>query len=338
ALGVPVSCKDRRSGSMYDTVTPSAFEWRPQRGGVIEGRVASARHKDDRFDEVVALRDDPRADFAGRWRVKFSSSDDHAVGVFEVREDGIASGTFLTTTGDYRYLAGRVDGPILRLSCFDGAHAFLFKALMLEDGTIAGEFWSGDWWFETWTAERDPDAKLPDAFEQTTLEDPDGLRALRFPTLAGDGDASPLEAAGEAKVTLVKIFGSWCPNCHDATEYLKELRETHGDRGLRVIALAFEREAPIETQRERLNAYLARHHLDGEKGWPVLIAGLSDKKQASEVMPLLDRVRSYPTTLFVDSAGRVRHVHTGFTGPATGEAYAELRVEWERRIEAMLKE
>mgnify|MGYP001802623757 CR=1 FL=1 len=259
------------------------------------------------------------------------------MGVCEVRGDGFASGTFMTTTGDYRYLAGRVDGPIMRLSTFDGAHAFLFKALMLEDGSIAGEFWSGDWYFDTWTAQRDDDAQLPDAFEQTTLEDPDGLGALAFPTLDGE-PMSPLDAAGpDAKVTLVEIFGSWCPNCHDAAVYMKELRERYGDRGLRVVGLAFEREAPIEQQRERLRAYLKRHGLD-EAAWPVLIAGLSDKKQASEQMPLLDRVRSFPTTLFVDADGRVRHVHTGFTGPATGDAYEELRAEWEARIEAMLSE
>ncbi|MEM7754223.1 MAG: TlpA disulfide reductase family protein [Planctomycetota bacterium] len=331
----------RDRGAVLLDVSFKTFEWQTLRDEEpfisVSGRASEAESVDDRFPAIAPLAEAPRGAFAGRWSVKFSKSEDHAVGVFEVRDDGIASGTFMTTTGDYRYLAGRVDGPIMRLSTFDGAHAFLFKALMLEDGSIAGEFWSGDWYFDTWTATRDDDAQLPDAFEQTTLQDPDGLGALAFPTLEGE-PLSPLGAAGpEAKVTLVEIFGSWCPNCHDAAVYMKELRERYGDRGLRVVGLAFEREAPIESQRERLRAYLKRHGLD-EAAWPVLIAGLSDKAKASEAMPLLDRVRSYPTTLFVDAEGRVRHVHTGFTGPATGEAYDELRAEWEARIEVMLGE
>jgi len=34
------------------------------------------------------------------------------------------TGTFLTTTGDYRYLDGIVTGDSLKLSTFDGAHAY----------------------------------------------------------------------------------------------------------------------------------------------------------------------------------------------------------------------
>ncbi len=87
----------------------------------------------------------------GHWRVKFSKSADEAVGVFQARPDLTATGTFMTTTGDYRFLAGTFDGTHLNLSCFDGAHAFLFKAEYTPEGTLAGDFWSRDTWHETWT-------------------------------------------------------------------------------------------------------------------------------------------------------------------------------------------
>ena len=45
----------------------------------------------------------------GRWQVRFSDSDDPAVAILHTTEDGKLQGTFLTTTGDYRYLAGRYD-------------------------------------------------------------------------------------------------------------------------------------------------------------------------------------------------------------------------------------
>ena len=55
-----------------------------------------------------------------------------AVGVFNYKSGNTVTGTFLTTTGDYRYLSGgvveRKDGPHLLLSTFDGSHGFLFDA------------------------------------------------------------------------------------------------------------------------------------------------------------------------------------------------------------------
>ena len=72
--------------------------------------------------------------FDGRWAVKFSKSEDPAVGVFVTHYPGFALGTFLTTTGDYRYLAGNWDETQMQLSCFDGAHAFLFHGRRSEGG------------------------------------------------------------------------------------------------------------------------------------------------------------------------------------------------------------
>ena len=59
--------------------------------------------------------------------------------------DGRVTGTFLTETGDYRYLEGVVDGDSLKLSCFDGSHAFLFHAALDQD-SFRGRFWSGTHW------------------------------------------------------------------------------------------------------------------------------------------------------------------------------------------------
>ena len=293
-----------------------------------------------RFESIAT--DAPTADFTGTWSVNFESSEDPAVGVFEVDANNIATGTFLTTTGDYRYLEGRVDGDLLRLSCFDGSHAFLFHARMQADGSLTGDFWSGNWWRESWTATRDADAKLPDAFTLTKATQPEGLAAVRLPALEGDGAFSPIDPAligPDAKVTLVELFGSWCPNCHDAAAYLTELRERYHDRGLRVVGVAFEKVDDLETRRERVRAYLAKHDgLDeqGNAAWPILLGGLTNKQSAAETIGVLDAVRSYPTTLFVDAQGRIVHVHQGFSGPAAGEAHTELRRAWESRIEAML--
>jgi hypothetical protein len=52
----------------------------------------------------------------------------------------------------------------------------------------------------------------------------------------------------------------------------------------------------------------------------------------------LGGVYAYPTTLFVDRLGRLRKVHAGFTGPATGDGYDALREWFVQTVEGLLAE
>lgn len=313
-------------------------EWRKKRGesyAVVKLSAETVLRADDRFDPIPGAGE--ASDLSGRWRVKFSSSDDDAVGVFQVDpKTSLATGTFLTTTGDYRYLAGRVDGGLLRLSTFDGAHAFLFKATVQPDGSLKGDFWSGAWWHETWTAERDDDAALPDAMGQTTWRADTELDELIFADLNGKPTsvAQAMDALDEggAKATILLVFGSWCPNCADATEYLVELQNKYHARGLRVLGLAFELTGDLERDAKQVRIHQEHHGAD----WPVLVAGLSDKAKASAALPVLDKVRSYPTAIFMNVEREPVGVWTGFSGPATGEAHQNLRRRWEAMIEDLL--
>lgn len=276
-------------------------------------------------DEISAKR------FVGRWEVQFSESEDPAVGIFAVAGDGSLTGTFLTTTGDYRFLAGRASGNRMTLSCFDGAHAFAFVGELDDEEVLRGEFWSSNTWHETFTGTRNEDAKLPDSFRQTIVNQKVRLSDFEFPDVNG----VPVNLGGEpfeGKPRLVYVFGSWCPNCHDAAAYLSSLEKKYGKRGLSILGIAFELTGQFERDAAQVKKYLERHGCT----YPVVIAGTSDKQLASRTFPLLDRVRSYPTTVFIDRGGRVTAVHTGFTGPATGDAYTELQRKFEAEIESIL--
>lgn len=265
----------------------------------------------------------------GRFAVKFGKSDDPAVAILRPGSGSEIEGTILTTTGDYRWLAGSMEGVRLRLSCFDGAHAFLVDASLDAEGVLRGQFWSGDRWQETFEAGPDPKAALPDEFGQVHWKDGLGLADLRYPDL--DGQMRSLgepEFAGRA--IILQVLGSWCPNCHDETAYLSKVYDRYRERGLSIVGLAFEHTGEFARDAEQVKRLRARHDVK----YPILLAGLSDKQKAAEAIPALDRVLAFPTTIFLHGDGRVRAVHSGFAGPATKEEHEKLA----RRFEALLLE
>ena len=274
--------------------------------------------------------------FAGRWQVHFEKSTDRAVGIFAVDDSGRATGTFLTTTGDYRYLGGVADENQLTLSCFDGAHAFLFKATLVDEGNISGMFWSRGSWQEKWTATKDLNASLPDAFDQTTWNRNIPLAKITCRELSGEiCTLADKRFLGE-KGTIIYLFGTWCPNCHDAGQYLSRLHQKHQQDGISVVGVAFELTGEFERDVEQVKIYLQKHDAD----FPIVIGGRADlgKAEVSKQFPLVDQIRSYPTTLFVNPDQSVIAIHTGFTGPATGKSYTQLQSKFEALIEQWLQD
>ena len=309
--------------------------WKKRRG--LDHWVTMEFHATKMADEnrsgnrLGADADSGKSPFEGRWLVDFDKSDDPAVGIFKRGSRNTIEGTFLTTTGDYRFLHGRVDDMKMELSCFDGAHAFLFRATF-ESSKLAGDFWSSNTWHESWTAVPKAEAKLPDAFAETKFVKEQPLGSFVFPDLNGEmRKLNDPAFGGDAK--LIYIFGSWCPNCHDAAAYFKELQKKYGEK-LSIVGLAFEHTGEFQRDAAQVRKYLKRHNVN----YPVLIAGTSDKSLASKSVPFIDKVRSYPTTLFLNSVNEVQAIHTGFTGPATGQAFENLKQKFTQEIDEIIRE
>ena len=49
-----------------------------------------------------------------------------------------------------------------------------------------------------------------------------------------------------------------------------------------------------------------------------VIAGVKDNAEASKTLPMLSGVVAFPTTIFIGRDGKVKKIHTGFSGPGTG--------------------
>ena len=284
--------------------------------------------KDFRF---TALNKPPAADLTGTWAVTFAgdASEDPYPGVAEFKQDGNAlTGTFRTETGDYRYLEGTVQGNKAYLSVFDGSHAFLFEALIRDDGSLTGTFRSGRHYITDWTATRDDQAALADPDAMTQLREDIPL-AFAFPDAAGD----TLRLSDLEGPKLVQLFGTWCPNCRDETNFLQEYLRTHDTGDLKVVALAFERYGAHD---DRSRAAIRRYVENTDVDWPVLLAGSNDKREAGRALPMLNRVISYPTMLFVDRDNRVVRIHTGFNGPATSK-YREFTESFDATVRELVQ-
>lgn len=266
-----------------------------------------------RFDPVRPEKDD----VSGTWEVHFSPGAPEgypAIGLFE-QTGGSVTGTFGTETGDYRFLEGAFSGDSLLLSCFDGSHAFLFKARMVND-TLQGRYWSGTHWQEPWFAIRNPSFKLRDPDSLTFLKEGYAMADFSFPDLSGNM-VSPKDPQYQGKVLMVQVMGSWCPNCVDETRLLGEMFAEFHARGLEVIAIAFEKYDDPEHAREQLRRFASGLSV----AYPILYAGKANKEEASGKLPFLDHVMSYPTCIFIDRTGKVRRIRTGFYGPGTGVHY-----------------
>lgn len=295
-----------------------------------------AKAKDDwRFFKVNTKA---KSDISGRWSVIFNTPDLKssypAVGEFS-QKDGKITGTFLTATGDYRFLEGTVSDGNLYLSCFDGSHAYLFTAKVLDDNTLAdGKFYSGFAALETWTAKRDENAILPDAYSLTNLKAGYDKISFSFPNLDGK-KVSIEDEKFKNKIVLVQFFGSWCPNCMDETAYLTEFYKKYHSKGVEIIGLAYERSSDFERSKKNVSRLRDRFSVP----YDFLITGYTnDKEEVSKSLPMLDKFVAFPTLMIIDRKGKIRKIHTGFSGPGTGLHYTEFVKEFEQTIDDLLKE
>ena len=274
------------------------------------------------------------ADISGIWKAEFVDSDGVSPARGEFRQSrSRVTGTFLTPTGDHRYLEGSYENGLLRLSTFDGAHAFLFQARASNDGRLSGDYWQRDSYHARWSAMRTDDAgaTLPDGWEDVALTNAEGRFNFQFPDLEGRS-VSLNDFRG--KVVLVNIFGSWCPNCNDEAPLLAAWDRKYRRRGLEIVGLAYEFTGDAARDREMVRRFAQRHGID----YTLLLAGVSDKKKASATLPDLTRVLAYPTSVFIGRDGKVRKIYSGFSGPGTGAHYDKLRTELETEIGALLAE
>lgn len=287
-----------------------------------------------RFDESHKIT----PNLNNTWDVKFfdtafkDSSD--AIGKFQSSPTKI-TGTFLTSTGDYRFLEGVFDGEKIRLSTFDGSHAYLVIAdFNPQNNRISnGVFYSGLNNKEFWNASFNPKAALPDAEKLTFLKQ--GFESIKFEFSDLDNKPITLEDARfRGKVVLLQIMGSWCPNCLDESKLMTSIYQQYQSSGLEIIGLCFEKSEDINIVKKNIGNFKNQLNIT----YPLVIAGNTQKGSVNKALPMLANFVAFPTLIIIDKKGKVRNIHTGYSGPATGIYFTKFKDHFIANLEKYLNE
>ena len=287
----------------------------------------------NRFD---ALKGKAKYNVSGRWEVTVTRPNGTtrpAVADF-VQKGNQITGTFLTPTGDYRYLEGIVTGDSILFSTFDGAHAYTFSARIATKNRItSGFFGSGINGKETWVAEKNANA-VPPEYEAPRMKQGFSKLDFVFPDIDGN-KVSISDETFTNKVVIIQIMGSWCPNCLDETKFLSEYYDRNRERGVEVVSLAYEYSTDFQRSQKSLRRFQQLFNVK----YPMLVTGVAvnDSLRTEKTLPQITPIKAFPTTIFLDKNGNVHEIHSTFYGPGSGKHYDEFIKEFNATVEGLLE-
>lgn len=286
-------------------------------------------------ERFPAVKTGKSATVQGKYAIEFTRANQtkrSALGQF-FQKGNTVSGSVLTPGADYRYLDGIVSGDSLFLSTFDGSHALLLTA-KIDGDHITGNFYSGAGGREPWTAVKDENVTLTSAVT-AVKEGSDGKPAFSFKDLEGN-TVSLQNDRYKGKVVILQIMGSWCPNCMDETAFLSEYYKKNKDRGVEIIALAYE----LSTDEARSKKSLQKFQTQFNVQYPILNTGVTaaDPQRTEKTLPQLTALKVFPTTVILDKNGVVSEIGTTFYGPGAGDYHLKFKDHFEKTIDTLLSQ
>jgi thiol-disulfide isomerase/thioredoxin len=116
----------------------------------------------------------------------------------------------------------------------------------------------------------------------------------------------------KGKVALIDLWASWCAPCKASFPVMVELHRRYADRGFVILAIS------VDEQKEAMDRFLKKN--------PAQFAVVRD---ATQRFAAAVNARTMPASFLLDTDGRVRFLHEGFT--------ANTGREYENEIEELLK-
>jgi thiol-disulfide isomerase/thioredoxin len=291
------------------------------------GRLARPRFVGQNSKHVAAVKSELNMTFVPEFGSPYP-----AIGMFEQTGRHI-TGTVITEVGDFRFFEGIVDGDSLKLSSFDGAHAFLIL------GKKSGNTWQGTFVFdngyeELWETHAGDTAILPDPFVEIATED-DADQQPFFDILSAGSGFNQLDASEyDNKVLIIQLLGSWCPNSLDETRFLVEWYAKNKAANVEILAVFFEMNYSQDYGLRRISEYVASNNIP----YSTTLGGPANKGQAALAFPFVNKLNAFPTLMILDKTGKVRFMHRYFQGPATGSRYNDFGTRFDKLINDLLAE
>lgn len=274
----------------------------------------------------------------GRWDAMWIGDFGTSPRVIELRNGPAGlEGTIVSNTGDYGHFAGTAAGDSFAIAHFDGSYVYMLTGRLGGGGgapdTLRGVFHAGLRTQTPWLAVRSTGKPHLKAVTENTQADTTRPFQFAFPDLEGRM-VTERDPRFQGKVVVVDVFGTWCPTCHDAAPELVRLHRKYHARGLEIVGLAYEVSGDTAMDRRQVRRYREKFGIP----FTLLLAGINDTEAAAATLPQLQGFTSFPTTIFLGRDGKVRRIHAGFYGPATGEQHAKQVRAWESEVERLLAE
>jgi thiol-disulfide isomerase/thioredoxin len=117
------------------------------------------------------------------------------------------------------------------------------------------------------------------------------------------------------KVTIVDIWGTWCPPCRMEIPHFVTLLDKYKDKGLAVVGVNYER-----VSKEKIKSTIEDFIKEQKMIYPCVLGDDATQEQIPDF-------RGFPTTLFVDRKGYVRYLHTGYLPLADIEGLVKILLD-----------
>lgn len=104
----------------------------------------------------------------------------------------------------------------------------------------------------------------------------------------------------KGKVVIVDIWGTWCPPCKKEIPHFIDLHKEYKDKGLEIVGINYEDGEPAEVKK-----VIADFNKENKVPYTCVIGDEKTQMQVPEF-------EGYPTTLFIDRAGKVRLKVVGY--------------------------
>ncbi|MGP0067307.1 MAG: redoxin domain-containing protein [Isosphaeraceae bacterium] len=146
-------------------------------------------------------------------------------------------------------------------------------------------------------------AAIENVLRPHLLEEMASVKPFPFDFTLKDLDGQVVRLADtRGKVTIVDLWGTWCPPCRAEIPHIVELHQKYKARGLEVIGVNCEEVGTPAEIRKKIRDFA---RATGISYKCVLNDGTTEAK--------IPGFQGYPSTLFLDRSGRVRTVLFGYT-------------------------